>query len=391
MSDLDQALISITSRPDIVFSQGKGSWLVDEEGKRYLDLVQGWAVNSLGHSPAVVAQVLANQSTQLLNPSPAFYNRPMLELAKRLVELSCFDRVFFASTGAEANEAAVKLARRWGQKERGGAYEIISFENSFHGRSLAMMSASGKPGWDRIFAPMPNGFPKARLNDLNSVERVATPETVAVMVELVQGEAGVIPADPGFVRELRALCTERQWLLIADEVQTGIGRCGRAFAYEHYGVEPDLMTLAKGIGGGIPLSALLCKERFNCFDPGDQGGTYCGNPLTAAVGLAVLNEVCDEGFLETVRHRGQYLAAGLQKISSDHGLLGERGVGLLRALALPTHRAEQVVSAARALEPVGLLLNAPRPNLLRFMPALTITENEIDEALGMLDQLFAAP
>lgn len=385
MSDQGSSLITITQRPDIVFAQGQGSWLVDEGGKRYLDLVQGWAVNSLGHCPAVVTQALVQQAQRLLNASPAFYNRPMLDLAARLVELSCFDRVFLASSGAEANEAAVKLARRWGRQARGGAHQVIGFDNGFHGRTLAMMSASGKPGWNSIFAPMPAGFAKARLNDIGSVERAVTADTVAVMIEFVQGEAGVVLADPGFVRELRALCTERQLLLIADEVQTGIGRCGHAFAYEMFDAEPDLMTLAKGLGGGVPLSALLCKERFNCFEPGDQGGTYCGNPLMAAAGLAVLNEVCRDGFLQDVRRRGQRLAGGLQQIARAHRLPGERGAGLLRALVLPADRAEQVVAAARDLQPIGLLLNAPRPNLLRLMPALTISDAEIDDALAMLN------
>jgi acetylornithine/N-succinyldiaminopimelate aminotransferase len=211
-----------------------------------------------------------------------------------------------------------------------------------------------------------------------------TPDTVAVMIELVQGEAGVKLADPGFVRELRALTTERQLLLIVDEVQTGIGRCGRAFAYEHFGVEPDVMTLAKGLGGGVPIAALLCQERLNCFEPGDQGGTYCGNPLMAAVGLAVVNEVCQAAFLERVQARSQRLASGLQAIVREHRLVAERGLGLLRALVLPGKQAEQVVAAARKLQPVGLLLNAPRPDLLRLMPALTISEGEIDEALQLL-------
>ncbi|MFY8117243.1 MAG: acetylornithine transaminase [Roseateles sp.] len=384
MNTLGQQLITITQRPELVFAQGQGSWLVDEAGKRYLDLVQGWAVNSLGHAPGVIAQALSEQAGRLLNPSPAFYNRPMLDLAERLVALSCFDRVFLASSGAEANEAAVKLARRWGRKHRGGAHEIISFEQGFHGRTLAMMSASGKPGWDRIYTPMPAGFAKARLNDIESVARVAGPDSVAVMIELVQGEAGVNLADPGFVRELRALCSERGLLLIADEVQTGVGRCGRAFAYELFDVEPDLMTLAKGLGGGVPLSALLCKQAFNCFEPGDQGGTYCGNPLMAAVGLAVLDEVCRPEFLAAVRQRAQQLSQGLQQISREHGLLGERGAGLLRALVLPGDQAEQIVAAARELAPVGLLLNAPRPHLLRFMPALNIGEAEIEQALDLL-------
>lgn len=384
MMDHGKTLITITDRPDIVFAQGHGSWLVDESGKRYLDLVQGWAVNSLGHSPALLARALAEQAGRLLNPSPAFYNRPMLDLANRLVEISCFDRVFLASSGAEANEAAVKLARRWGQKKRGGAHEIIGMEDSFHGRTLAMMSASGKPGWERIYRPMPQGFPKARLNDIESVARAISADTVAVMIEFVQGEAGVNLADPGFVRELRALCTERQLLLIADEVQTGIGRCGHAFAYEMYGVEPDLLTLAKGIGGGVPLSALLCKEAFNCFEPGDQGGTFCGNPLMAAAGLAVVSEVCREEFLDGVRQRGHQLGRGLEQIAQDHRLVGERGAGLLRALVLPDDDAAQIVIAARDLQPTGLLLNAPRPNLLRLMPALTISEAEVNEALEML-------
>lgn len=384
MSERGRDLITITSRPDIVFAEGQGSWLVDEAGKRYLDLVQGWAVNSLGHSPALLAQALAAQAGRLVNPSPGFYNRPMLDLARRLVELSCFDRVFLASSGAEANEGALKLARRWGRKERGGAHEIISFEQGFHGRTLAMMSASGKPGWDRLYAPMPQGFAKARLDDIGSVERAITPASVAVMIEFVQGEAGVHVADPGFVRELRALCTERQLLLIADEVQTGIGRCGHAFAYERYDVEPDLMTLAKGIAGGAPLSALLCKERFNCFEPGDQGGTFCGNPLMAAAGLAVVNEVCRPDFLAAVRQRSEQLSRGLQAIAEDFRLPGERGLGLLRALVLPVARAEEVVEVARGLAPVGLLLNAPRPQLLRFMPALNIGAEELDEGLALL-------
>ncbi|MBT9486604.1 MAG: acetylornithine transaminase [Rubrivivax sp.] len=378
--------MDITTRPPTVFVEGQGSWLTDESGKCYLDLVQGWAVNSLGHSPPVIAQALARQAGRLLNASPAFHNRPMLDLAQRLVGLSCFDRVWFGSSGSEVNEAALKLARRWGRRMRGGAHEVIAFDSAFHGRTLAMMSASGKPGWDSLFAPMPTGFAKARYNDITSVERAITPASVAVMIELVQGEAGVNLADPGFVRELRALTTERQLLLIADEVQTGIGRCGEAFAYELFGIEPDVMTLTKGIGGGVPLAALLCKESFNCFEPGDQGGTYGGNPLMAAVGLAVVDTVCQPVFLAQVRQRAAFLARGLQAIVHEHGLVAERGVGLLRALALPGDTAAQVVAAARELQPTGLLLNAPRPHLLRLMPALTITEAEIGQALALLRQ-----
>lgn len=389
-ADPGRALLTITQRPGNVFVEGHGSWLTDERGRRHLDLVQGWAVNSLGHCPPVIAQALALQAQRLVNPSPAYFNRPMLDLAERLVALSGLDRVFLASTGAEANEGAVKLARRWGSRMRGGAHQIIGFEHGFHGRTLAMMSASGKPGWDSLYAPMPAGFVKARYNDIESVARVITPDAVAVMLELVQGEAGVNLADPGFVRELRALTTERQLLLIVDEVQTGIGRCGTAFACELYDVVPDVMTLAKGLGGGVPLAALLCRERFDCFEPGDQGGTFCGNPLMAAVGLAVVNEVCRPQFLEQVRARAQHLSRGLQAIVRDHGLVGERGAGLLRALELPTDRADRVVAAARELQPVGLLINAPRRHLLRLMPALNIGEDEIDQALVLLRRALHA-
>lgn len=390
MTPLDKHLITITQRPDTVFVEGHGAWLIDEGGKRHLDLVQGWAVNSLGHSPALITEALLGQSQRLLNPSPAYYNRPLLDLAAALVRVSGLDRVFLASSGAEANEGAVKLARRWGSRHRGGAFEVIGFEQGFHGRTLAMMSASGKPGWGEIYAPMPTGFAKARLNDIASVERALTPRTVAVMIEFVQGEAGVVVADPGFVRELRALTAERGVLLIADEVQTGIGRCGSAFAFEHFDVQPDILTLAKGLGGGVPLAALLCREPLNCFEPGDQGGTFCGNPLMAAVGLAVVNEVCRPAFLADVRARAAQLSDGLQAVARDHGLVGERGLGLLRALVLPQDRAGEVVAAAQALSPVGLLLNAPRPHLLRLMPALNISAAEVDEGLALLRQALRA-
>lgn len=390
MTHPGHALITITQRPHTVFAQGQGAWLTDEAGKRHLDLIQGWAVNSLGHSPALITQALLRQSQRLLNPGPAYFNRPLLDLAERLSALSCFDRVFLANSGAEANEGAVKLARRWGSRHRGGAHGIVSFENGFHGRTLAMMSASGKPGWDRIYAPMPQGFAKARLNDIASVEQCISVDTVAVMIEFVQGEAGVVVADAGFVRELRALTAERGLLLIADEVQTGVGRCGTAFAYEQFGIEPDVMTLAKGLGGGVPLSALLCKEALNCFEPGDQGGTFCGNPLMAAVGLAVVDEVCTEDFLAGVQARSAQLSAGLQAIARDLGLPGERGLGLLRALELPVPVADQVVTAAQALEPVGLLLNAPRPQLIRLMPALNINRAEVNEGLSLLRRALTA-
>jgi len=383
------ALMWITHRPDLIFTSGQGSWITDHQGKRYLDFVQGWAVNCLGHGhPAIVAALTA-QAGQLMNPSPAFYNAPSLQLARGLTERSCFDRVFFANTGAEANEGAIKLARKWGQKHKGGAHEIITFADGFHGRTLATMSASGKPGWDKLFAPQVPGFPKARLNDLDSVAALINDQTVAIMLEPVQGEAGVVPASIEFLQLLRQITEDRGLLLIVDEVQTGMGRTGKLFAYEHAGITPDIMTLGKGIGGGVPLSALLAKESVCCFEPGDQGGTYNGNPLMTAVGGAVLEVLTAPGFLEEVAAKGEYLAAGLQALSDRQGLGGERGSGLLRALLLPDERGPALVEAARLRAPEGLLLNAPRPHLLRFMPALTVSREEIDQMLAWLEELLA--
>ena len=383
------SLMAITNRPDLVFERGEGSWLTDHQGKRYLDFIQGWAVNCLGHCPPEIAAALTAQAGKLLNPSPAFYNAPMIELAGLLTAHSCFDRVFFANTGAEANEGAIKLARKWGQLNRDGAFEIITFGHSFHGRTLATMSASGKAGWDTIFAPQVSGFPKAVYNDIASVEALIGPQTVAVMLEPVQGEGGVIPADIDFLKALRALTEARGILLIVDEVQTGVGRTGKLFAHEHAAIEPDIMTLGKGIGGGVPLAALLAREAICCFVPGDQGGTYNGNPLMTAVGVAVMQRMLAPGFLAEVTAKGQILSQRLLELSAKHGLAGERGVGLLRALILDDERGPEIVQKALALTPCGLLLNSPRPNLLRFMPALNVSVAEIDQMIGLLDGLLA--
>jgi acetylornithine/N-succinyldiaminopimelate aminotransferase len=384
------SLMSITNRPELTFVRGEGSWLFDDKNKAYLDFVQGWAVNCLGHCPPEIRDALNTQAALLINPSPAFYNGPAIELASLLTTHSVFDRVFFANTGAEANEGAIKLARKWGKVNKGGAYEIITFEHSFHGRTLATMSASGKPGWDTLFAPQVPGFPKARLNDIDSVKALIGPKTVAIMLEPIQGEGGVIPAEPDFLQALRELTHELGLLLIVDEVQTGMGRTGRLFAYEHAGIEPDIMTLGKGIGGGVPLAALLAREEVCCFEPGDQGGTYNGNPLMTAVGVAVLRRLQSPGFLDTVEENGRYLAAALERLVIQHHLVGERGSGLLRALILDSDRGPAIVKAAFEYAPTGLLLNSPRPNLLRFMPSLTVSKAEIDQMVGMLDTLLEA-
>ncbi|MFY3202519.1 acetylornithine transaminase [Achromobacter xylosoxidans] len=382
------ALMEITSRPDLVFVRGQGSWLEDHAGKRYLDFVQGWAVNTLGHSAPEMQKALLDQSKLLMNPSPAFYNLPSIELATRLTSASVFDRVFFANSGGEANEGAIKLARKWGQVNKKGAYKIITMNHGFHGRTLATMSASGKPGWDKMFAPQVEGFPKAEINDLESVRKLIDDQTVAIMLEPVQGEAGVIPATKEFMQGLRKLADEHKLLFIVDEVQTGMGRTGTLFAYQQSDVVPDIMTLAKGIGGGVPLAALLARQEVCVFSHGDQGGTYNGNPLMAAVGVAVFDALVAPGFMEAVNARAKQLSEGLLALSAKYGMKGERGMGLLRALVMDRDDGPAIVEAARNLAPNGLLLNAPRGNLLRFMPALNVTAEEIDTMLGQLDGLI---
>lgn len=385
-------LMVITNRPPIVCVEGHGMWLTDHTGKRYLDYLQGWAVNCLGHSPQCIQDALVAQSKKLINPSPAFYNEPSIELATLLTENSCFDRVFFANSGAEANEGAIKLARKWGKKNKNDAgedrYEIITFNHSFHGRTLATMSASGKAGWDTLFAPQVPGFPKANLNDIVSVESLINEKTVGVMLEPVQGEGGVLPASREFMQALRALTRKHNILLMVDEVQAGMGRTGEMFAYQLSGVEPDIMTLGKGIGGGVPLAALLAKEEIACFEPGDQGGTYNGNPLMTAVGIAVAKEILAPGFLQSVKDKGEYLSKALLTLTEKHGLAGERGEGLLRALKLGKDIGPQIVDKARDLQPLGLLLNSPRPDLLRFMPALNVTIEEIDQMIDLLSGIL---
>ncbi|MBD9382804.1 acetylornithine transaminase [Achromobacter sp. ACM02] len=383
------ALMEITSRPDLVFVRGQGSWLEDHAGKRYLDFVQGWAVNTLGHCAPEMQKALLDQSKLLMNPSPAFYNLPSIELAERLTGASVFDRVFFANSGGEANEGAIKLARKWGQVNKNGAYKIITMNHGFHGRTLATMSASGKPGWDKMFAPQVEGFPKAEINDLESVRKLIDDQTVAIMLEPVQGEAGVIPASKEFMQGLRKLADEHKLLFIVDEVQTGMGRTGTMFAYQQSDVVPDIMTLAKGIGGGVPLAALLARQEVCVFSHGDQGGTYNGNPLMAAVGVAVFDALAAPGFMESVNARAKQLSEGLLALSAKWGMKGERGMGLLRALVMDRDDGPAIVEAARNLAPNGLLLNAPRGNLLRFMPALNVTAEEIDTMLAQLDGLIA--
>jgi acetylornithine/N-succinyldiaminopimelate aminotransferase len=376
------ALMEITSRPPLVFVEGRGSWLRDQSGKAYLDFIQGWAVNCLGHCPEAITNAMAAQAGHLLNCSPSFYSEPMIRLAELIARHSGLHRTFFTNSGAEAIEGAIKLARKWGQKYRSGAYEIITMLHGFHGRTLAAMSASGKPQWEQLFEPKVPGFPKVPLNDLEQVEHAITDRTVAVMLEPIQGEAGVFVASDVFLRDLRALTKRQGILLILDEIQTGIGRTGKFFGFEHAGVEPDIMALGKGLGGGLPLAALVAHQDVCCFDHGDQGGTFNGNAFVTAVGCAVMEEIAKPGFLPRVAQTGAYLADSLEGLSLKHQCRGVRGKGLLLAIDLGREIAPDV--AAEALQR-GLLINAPRPDSLRFMPALTVTHDEIDQMIGILD------
>jgi len=382
MSTDVSALMKITDRPPVVMVEGHGSWLRDEDGKTYLDFVQGWAVNCLGHSPAVIAETIAFQARRLINCSPAYYNAEMAQLATRLAAASGLAQVFFCNSGAEANEGAIKLARKWGARYREGAHEIITMDHGFHGRTLATMAASGKAAWESLFEPKVSGFTKVTLGDLEAVKRAITPRTVAVMLEPIQGEAGVYPAGDEFLRGLRAVSAEAGLLLILDEIQTGIGRTGRFLAYEHAGIEPDILTLGKGLGGGVPLAALVAAEAVCCFEPGDQGGTFNGSPLMTAIGNAVVEAVNQPAFLADVTAKGEYLAQRLRELSASLGHGEVRGRGLLLALELKGKDAGKV---SRTAMDRGLLLNAPRPDALRFMPALNVTREEIDRMLVLLE------
>ena len=377
----DSNILFTSNRTDTVMQKGEGMYLWDSYGRAYLDFVGGWAVNCLGHSPEVIKNALIDQSSTLVNCSPSFYNDKMLNYSKLLTTYSCFDKVFFCSTGAEANESAIKLARKFGAKCKNGAYEIITTINGFHGRTLATMSATGKSYWKPLFAPKVEGFIHIPFNDIAAVSEAINENTCAIMLEPIQGEGGVNVADELYIQKLRELCTQNNILLIFDEVQTGFGRTGKLFAYEHYGIQPDIMTLAKGIGGGFPLSAMLCKKELDIFDAGDQGGTYCAQPLAMSVGIAVLRELVEKNICENAKVMGQYILQKLRDISQTFNLTNIRGQGLLIAFDLPSEKGAQVVSDCMNK---GLLINSPKPCTIRLMPPLIVSKDDIDLMLDIL-------
>jgi acetylornithine/N-succinyldiaminopimelate aminotransferase len=380
-----QFLMPVVVRPDPVMVRGEGSYLWDDRGRRYLDFVQGWAVNALGHAAPEVRRALAAQAAQLITASPAFYNLPQLELAERLTSLSGLAQAYFCTSGAEANECAIKLARKWGRLHRGGAFEVVSTHDSFHGRTLAAMAASGKPGWEELYPPNLPGFRKVPYGDIGALSAALGPATAAILVEPIQGEAGVIVPPEGYLRKLRTLADEHGVLLIFDEIQTGMARTGTLFAFEQEGVLPDVLTLGKGLGSGMAISAVVASARASCFQPGDQGGTHHGNALAAAVGIAVLDVLSQSTFLASVRARGAELGDGLGAVARRHDAK-TRGRGLLRALELVRPVAERVRDACLGM---GLLINAARPHTIRLMPSLRVTAREIDEMLRLLDDALS--
>jgi len=375
------SILSITRRSDIVMERGEGMYLWDTDGNQYLDFIGGWAVNSLGHSPAALQQALSRQASELVHASPAFYNKPMLDYANELTSVSGFDKAFFASSGAEANESAIKLARKHGAVNMNGAYEIITLTNSFHGRTLATMSATGKAQWKDLFEPKVPGFKHVPINDIDALFAAISNQTCAIMVELVQGEGGVNKVDEAYLFAIRKACDIYGMLMIVDEVQTGMGRTGKLFAFQHYGITPDVLTLGKGIGAGFPLSAMLTMDRFDLFQPGDQGGTYCGAALAMAVGSAVLKEITERNLAGNAEQQGRYLLMRLKELSLSSPISSVRGLGLLIAFEVPDGSAPKL---AELCMEKGLLINAPNSRTIRIMPSLIVTKAQIDDMLHIL-------
>jgi predicted acetylornithine/succinylornithine family transaminase len=374
-------------RTPVTLVRGEGSYVWDDQGNRYLDFVAGIAVVSLGHCHPVLVDAIKRQAETLIHVSNLFYTVPQLQLAELLVQHSCFDRVYFCNSGAEANEAAIKLARKWGRENRNGAYEIISALNSFHGRTLAAVTATGTEKYKAPYAPLTPGFVNVPFNDVEAIKAATTDRTCAVLLEPIQGEGGVNIPDDDYLKQVRAWCDAQRLLLILDEVQTGVGRTGTLWAYEQFGIEPDVMTLAKGLAGGVPIGAILAKERVAAtFQPGDHGSTFGGNPLATAAGYAVLKYVIDHDIPAQVKAKGERLMARLRGLEDRHPVIREvRGRGLLCAVEFETDIAEEVVRVALG---EGLLLNNLRPNVLRIAPPLTVSDAEIDEAVAALDRVL---
>ena len=375
-------------RAPVAFASGQGTRLTDVEGKIYLDFVAGIAVSVLGHNHPTLVSAIQTQASRLLHVSNLYYVPEQALVARWLVEHSACDRVFFCNSGAEANEAAIKLARKYARQKGKESFEIIVAEHSFHGRTLATLAATAQPRYQQGFEPLPAGFVTVPFNDVGATRAAIASSTCAVMLEPVQGEGGIRFATPEYLQAVRRLCDEHGLVLILDEVQTGIGRTGKLFAYEHFGIEPDLLTLAKGLGGGVPIGVMLAKSQIaEAFQPGDHGSTFGGNPLACAAALAVLSTVTEERLVERAAEVGTYLIGRLHTLARKHPVITEvRGRGLMVAVEL-TMEAAPVVDACRER---GLLVNAVQPTTLRLVPPLIVTFADVDEAVDILDAALQA-
>ena len=387
--EADRVLFRNYKRAPVAFSHGKGSRLFDLEGREYLDFIGGIAVSSLGHAHPALVRAVSDQAARYIHVSNLYQIPEQVEAARRLVASSGLDRAFFCNSGAEANEAAIKLARKRGKAVKGPeCHEVLVAEHSFHGRTLATVAATGNPRYREGFEPMPAGFRFVPFDDVDAMRRAVGPATAAILVEPIQGEGGILVPSAGYLAGLRALCDETNLLLVLDEVQTGIGRTGHMFAYQSSGIRPDVVTLAKGIAGGVPAGVVLATEEAAAhFVPGDHGSTFGGNALACAAIAAVLDAIEREGLVENARTSGARLAAGLEGLREARPILGEiRGAGLLVGADL-TLDAAPVVDACRER---GLLVNAVRPKTLRFAPPLVVTAAEVDSALRILDAALEA-
>jgi len=375
-------------RIPVTLVKGEGVRVWDDNGREYLDFVGGLAVNCLGHCHPVVVDAVTEQVHTLMQTSLWYYTVPMLRLAELLVKNSCLDKVFICNSGLEANEGAVKLARRYGHLKLNGAYEVITTINSFHGRSLAMTAASGQSKMHEPYIPLPVGFVNVVNNDIEAIKAATTDKTCAVMLEPIQAEGGVNVADDDYLKKVRDWCDQKGILLILDEVQTGIGRLGTLFGYQLYGIEPDIMTLAKGLGGGMPVGALLAKEKAAVFTLGDHNATFGGNPVTSAAAYATLKYVIDHDVVGNAAKTGQYLIAKLKDLQKKYSFVTDvRGRGLLLAMEFSSDIGQDILNAC--LEN-GMLVNRLKPNAIRLIPPLIITNSDVDEALAILDKSLSS-
>jgi len=376
-------IMSTYTKTPLIFVKGKGSKLWNIQNKAYLDFFPGWGVGNLGHCHPKVIQAVRDQISKLIFIPNNYYHLPQARLAKEIIYWSYPGKVFFCNSGAEANEAAIKLSRKFGR----GRYEIITFENSFHGRTLAALAATGQKKYQDGFEPLPGGFKTVELNDLEGLRGALTDKTVAIMLELIQGEGGINVAGRNFVLGLRKLCDENNLLLIVDEVQTGIGRTGKMFCYQHYGITPDVMTLAKALGGGLPIGAMVVKKEFaDILGPGMHASTFGGGPVICKAALAVLESIQKEKLLNNARDMGGYLFQRLNELKSKFTVIKEiRGLGLMVGVELNVEGKPLVEECLKR----GLLINCTHDKVLRLMPALNITKKEIDKALGILAGVLA--